>query len=122
MIDFEVIDEMNYKDIKSMIDYIEPLAYIERPKYGDFIQVLFDKKYGDFIVNKDSYFYRILNHKISFLDTVSFFFDIKSERIILSNHIYEKKKIWVPLNEILSWNWKKVRKNFEIVKFQFLQI
>jgi hypothetical protein len=122
MIDFEVIDDLNYKDIKSMIDYIEPLAYIERPKYGDFIQVLFDKKYGDFIVNKDSYFYRILNHKISFMDTISFFFDVQPERVILSNHKYENKKICVSLNEMLSWNWKKVRKNFTISKFQFLQI
>lgn len=118
MIDFEIIDNLD----KSMINHIEFLAYIERPKYGDYIQVFFDNQYQNFIVHKDEYFYRILNYKITFVDTISFFFNVNPENIILSNQRYEKKKAGFPLKEVLEWSWKKVRKNFEMVKFQILQI
>jgi hypothetical protein len=117
---------MSFKKTKRFETYkfnlfqnLHPIAHLERAKDGNYIQVFKDDRSGDIIFNKDKDFYKI-SQNLTCLETIYCFFGVNPEDVLLSSCISTNMKRTYKPNQLLNWDWNKVREKLDTVKMQFL--
>jgi hypothetical protein len=114
-------------EIDTFIENIENGNFIEISilnRYKDFksIHVFIGRKYKDIFIPYGDKVYTGCSKKITIEDTISYFYNIEKEKIMLSTYRCNPEREIKKLNKVAKWSWKSFYESVSWAKLNFLHL
>jgi hypothetical protein len=116
---FEIFDIDIFNDHVNNHNFIE-IGMINRCKDFKELRIYLGKKYNDIFILFDDKAYIKKEKNVKVQDTISFFYEIDKDKIMLSTYVCEYEKKINNLSKVLKWTWKDWKRFSKYLRVDFL--